>query len=258
MGMGIAQLISSADIDVVLIGRTRGSAQRAREDIARRIEKREPERAPAILEHLEAAELRGGETFDIVIEAIVEHREAKVELLRQLGPMAPVLATNTSSLSVSDLGAASGVPDRLIGLHFFNPPMAMKLVEVVMGRGTGEHAKAVALELIARLDRTAVQVKDAPGFVVNRLLFAQLGEACRAVDAGVATARDIDNATTTGLGHPMGPFALMDLIGLDVCLAIFGSLSSELGQRFELPAAVVRLVAGGRLGRKTRAGFFDY
>lgn len=257
MGRGIAQLIASSGLDVVLIGRSPGRAEQARADIGYRLEKKAAERAPGILAHLRISCLDRirGSTFDIAIEAIAEDRAAKVDVLGQVAPCSPVLATNTSSLSVSDLGAAVGCPEKMIGLHFFNPPAAMKLVELVMGVETGTKAKAAALDLIARLGRIAIEVEDSPGFVVNRLLFAQFAEALATLESKIAGAREIDMAMTIGLGHPMGPFALMDLIGLDVCLAIFESLGAP---NFQASPRLRQLVADGRLGKKTGAGFYDY
>ena len=199
---------------------------------------------------------------DFVIEAIVEDSAAKAQLHGDLGRLVPhdvILASNTSSISITRLGEASGRPDRFVGMHFFNPVPVMPLVEVVAGRATGE-ATLVATEALAqRMNKTPLRVRDAPGFVANRVLMPMINEAVFALADGVADAATIDRVMVLGCNHPMGPLALADLIGLDVCLFILEVLHRDTGDAKFLPCGLLSdLVAAGRLGRKSGCGFFDY
>jgi 3-hydroxybutyryl-CoA dehydrogenase len=186
----------------------------------------------------------------------------KANIFRRLGEVCQpqaLLASNTSSLPLSDLAAASKRPERVIGLHFFNPPWALKLVEIVSTASTTDETLNDAMRFCERLGRVPVQVKDTPGFIANRLLVPFIFDAIDLLDSGVSSAEDIDNACKVGLNHTMGPLATADLIGLDTLKLIAESMFEEYGEpRFKAPTLLRRLVSLGHLGRKTGRGFFRY
>ncbi|MCP9473436.1 MAG: 3-hydroxyacyl-CoA dehydrogenase NAD-binding domain-containing protein [Nitrospira sp.] len=198
----------------------------------------------------------------LVIEAIPEDLALKQELFAELNRLCQpptILASNTSSISITKLGAASGRPDRVVGLHFMNPAPVMRLVEVVRGLETSERTMTLALDLAKRLGKIAVVARDVPGFIVNRVLIPMINEAVFAFEEGVASAEDIDLAMTTGANHPVGPLALADRIGLDTVLAITQVLYQDLGDPKFRPCPLLRrYVEAGWLGRKTGRGFFVY
>ena len=206
--------------------------------------------------------LAGFETCDLVIEAVVEDPGVKRGVFADLDRVCPeptLLASNTSSLPIMEMAAATGRQSQVLGLHFFNPAPVMKLVEVIATVATSEEAMEAARGFVESLGKTPVRVKDSPGFVVNRLLAPYLLDAIRVYDAGLATREDIDQAVALGLNHPMGPLALADLIGLDVLLSIAESMHRELGEaRLAAPPLLRRMVVAGRLGRKTGRGFYEY
>ena len=198
---------------------------------------------------------------DAVIEAVPERIELKRDLFGSLGGMLGpevLLATNTSSLSISSIASAATHPGRVVGMHFFNPVHIMKLVEVVRGEASSEAAVQCALELARRMGKTPIDVKDAPGFASSRLGIAIGMEAIRMVEEGVASAEDIDTAMVLGYGFPMGPLKLTDLVGLDVRLSIAEYLTQELGERFDPPALLRSKVEAGELGKKSGRGFYDW
>ncbi|KQZ91004.1 3-hydroxybutyryl-CoA dehydrogenase [Phycicoccus sp. Root563] len=196
----------------------------------------------------------------LVVEAVPEDTALKLEVLRRAGDSAPdaVLATNTSSLSVSALAAGLRAPERFIGLHFFNPVPASDLVEVVVGEQTAPTLVDRARGWVTALGKTGITVQDSPGFASSRLGVAIALEAMRMVQEGVASAQDIDTAMTLGYRHPVGPLRTTDIVGLDVRLAIAEHLTRELGPRFEPPQVLRDKVAAGELGRKTGRGFYDW
>ena len=196
----------------------------------------------------------------LVIEAVPEHPDLKLDVLRRAEQAAPeaVLATNTSSLSVSALADGLRTPEQFVGLHFFNPVPASDLVEVVVGRQTADALVEQVSGWVTALGKTAITVQDSPGFASSRLGVAIALEAMRMVQEGVASAQDIDTAMTLGYRHPVGPLRTTDLVGLDVRLAIAEHLTSELGPRFEPPQVLRDKVAAGELGRKTGRGFYDW
>ena len=199
---------------------------------------------------------------DVVIEAAVEDLDVKRSIFSKLdGIVSPgcILATNTSSLSVTAVASAVGRPDKVVGLHFFNPVPRMALIEIIRGAATSDETYEAAKALSERLGKTAVTVNESPGFVVNRILIPMINEAVFMLQEGVASAEDIDTAMKLGANHPMGPLALADLIGLDVCLAIMELLRDEMGEGKYRPAPLLRkMVRAGRLGRKSGEGFFRY
>ena len=207
-------------------------------------------------------DMRDAAKADVVIEAAVEDLDVKRSIFSKLsGIVSPgcILATNTSSLSITAVASAVGRPDKVVGLHFFNPVPRMALIEIIRGAATSDETYEAAKALSERLGKTAVTVNEYPGFVVNRILIPMINEAVFMLQEGVASAEDIDTAMKLGANHPMGPLALADLIGLDVCLAIMELLRDEMGEGKYRPAPLLRkMVRAGKLGRKSGEGFFRY
>lgn len=272
MGSGIAQVAAYSGCEVTLVDVDQARVDAGIAGIRKRLE-RESERGRIGAADAEAASARlfgvaDMETMgslskvDAVIEAVVEDIHVKSGIFKKLGEVCrpeALLASNTSSLPLSDLAAASGRPERVIGLHFFNPPWALKLVEIVSTASTTDETLADALQLCERMGRVPVQVKDTPGFIANRLLVPFIFDAIDLLDSGVATAADIDDACKVGLNHTMGPLATADLIGLDTLKLIAESMFEEYGEpRFKAPTLLRRLVSLGHLGRKSGRGFFKY
>ncbi|MFW6023167.1 MAG: 3-hydroxyacyl-CoA dehydrogenase family protein [Myxococcota bacterium] len=201
------------------------------------------------------------EGADVVIEAAPERLELKLELFRAIDRHAPehaLLATNTSSISITEIAGITARPEQVVGLHFFNPVPVMDLVEIIRGLRTGDGALQRARTFVQALGKEAVVVRDWPGFATSRLGVALGAEAIRMLEQGVASAEDIDRAMELGYRHPMGPLKLTDLVGLDVRLAILEHLHRELGEQFRPPALLRQLVRAGKLGRKTGEGFYTY
>lgn len=199
--------------------------------------------------------------IDLAIEAVPENLDLKAEILQQVAANAPeaaVLASNTSSLSLTALAARSGRPARTVGLHFFNPVHLMKLLEIVVAEQTDPEVVAASTAFAEALGKTAIVVKDSPGFATSRLGLVIGLEAMRMLEGGVASAADIDKAMELGYGHPMGPLRLTDLVGLDVRLAIAEHLQREIGDQFRPPSILRRLVRAGKLGKKTGEGFYKW
>jgi 3-hydroxybutyryl-CoA dehydrogenase len=270
MGRGIAQLAAAHGFDVTLADAHRDIAERGRATIggqlAKLVEKEKlaaPERE-AILARISPSDLYGGEmeAADFVVEAATEDFATKREIFAALDRACRggvVLATNTSSISITAIGASVTRPERVIGMHFMNPPPLMKLVEIVRGLGTADATYEVTRALAEKLGKETVVSRDIPGFIVNRVLMPMLNEACFALYEGIASVGDLDVAIQLGLNHPMGPFALMDLIGLDTTLAILEVLHRELGDPKYRPCPLLRqYVAAGWLGRKAGRGFHRY
>ncbi len=198
---------------------------------------------------------------DVVIEAVPEDMTLKIDVLKPLldvlGPHA-LIGTNTSSLSITELGARLGVPDRTVGMHFFNPPPVMELVEVVRGLGTSDETVTRAVSFAKGLGKTPIVVRDVPGFATSRLGVILGAEAMRMLEMGVASAADIDRGMELGYRHPMGPLKLTDLVGLDVRLAILEHLTKEIGEQFRPPPILRAMVRAGKLGKKTGQGFYTW
>lgn len=199
---------------------------------------------------------------DLVIEAAVENMDIKKQIFKELGEMCKeetILASNTSSLSITEIASATNRPDKVIGMHFFNPAPVMKLVEVIRGIATSEESFNAVKELAIAIGKDPVQVAEAPGFVVNRILIPMINEAICVLAEGVASAEDIDKSMMLGANHPMGPLTLSDFIGNDIVLAIMEVLYKETGDSKYRPCTLLRkYVRAGYLGRKTKRGFFDY
>jgi len=199
---------------------------------------------------------------DMVVEAIYENLEVKKDLFAKLDELTgpdTILASNTSAISISEIANATKRPDKVVGMHFFNPAPIMKLVEVIKGLRTSDETEAAIIEIAASVGKTSVKVVEAPGFVVNRILMPMMNEAVGIYADGVASAEEIDEAMKLGANHPMGPLALGDLVGLDVCLSVMETLYKEYGDTKYRPHPLLRkMVRGGKLGRKTGEGFFKY
>ena len=269
MGSGIVEVCARAGCDVSYVEPTEElvAAGRARIDrsVGRAVERGKLEAADA--EHAlgriaGATDLGALAGSDLVIEAVAEDLETKLDVFRKLeGLTRPevVLASNTSSIPIVELALATGRPDKVVGTHFFNPPPVMKLVELIPALTTSEETLAFARAFGERLGKTTVVAKDHAGFIVNRLLVPYLNDAARLYDEGFATREDIDAAISFGLGHPMGPLALMDLVGIDTCIHVADVLYAEFGdERYKAPPVLRRMVAAGRLGRKSGRGFYEY
>jgi 3-hydroxybutyryl-CoA dehydrogenase len=269
MGSGIAQVAAQAGMQVVLADATPELARRSVEKLAvtlgKLVEKGKlgaPERAAALSRVRAASGLEDCARVDLAVEAVVEDVAVKRELFRRLDELLPreaILASNTSSISITSLAAATRRPAQVVGMHFFNPVPVMQLLEVTRGLQTSDATYRVAMDVGKRLGKVVVTSKDSPGFIVNRILIPMLNEACFALQEGLASAEDIDTAVKLGLNHPMGPLTLADFVGLDTCLAVAEVLHRELGDDKYRPAPLLRqYVAAGWTGRKSGRGFYSY
>lgn len=269
MGGGIAQVAADKGHQVVLVDISREVAERGKGKIAGSLDKLvqkgklTAEARDGLLARIApAGEYAALSDCDLVVEAATENQELKkkifIEIDRALAPSA-ILATNTSSISITLLAAATKRPEQVIGMHFMNPVPVMSLVEIIRGLQTSDATYQTTVELSRALGKEVVTARDVPGFIVNRLLIPFLNEACFALAEGLGTIEDIDKAIKLGLNHPMGPFTLADLIGLDTCLAIAEVLHRELGEDKYRPAPLLRnYVSAGWLGRKVGRGFYKY
>ena len=269
MGNGIAQVFAQAGFDVRLVDAASGALDRARSSIEKSVAKLvEKGRLTATERDGALQRLSTGTNLDLladsdyVVEAIFEDKQAKQSLFARLDQLTRpdvILASNTSSISITTLGAATNRPDRVLGMHFMNPVPLMSLVELIRGQATSPESMLTAAELCIRLNKTAVEASDYPGFIANRVLMPMVNEAIFAVMEGVGTADAIDTVMKLGMNHPMGPLTLADFIGLDVCLAILEVLHEGLGDPKYRPCPLLRrMVAAGHLGRKSGQGFYRY
>jgi 3-hydroxybutyryl-CoA dehydrogenase len=263
MGGGIAQVVAASGRRVLLHDAAPGAVERGLQVMRKSLEKLAEKGGPAPDEVLgRVQQVDDLVPADLMIEAVVEDANVKEDVFRRADAALPdeaILASNTSSIPISSLAAATDRPERVIGMHFFNPVPVLKLVEIVRGRETSDETVEAIVALAEELGKTPAEANDFPGFVSNRILMPFINEAAWALHEGVAEAEAIDTIAKLGFAHPMGPLALADLIGLDTCVAIMEVLHRGLGDPKYEPCPLLRQhVEAGRLGRKSGAGFFDY
>ena len=272
MGNGIAHVFAQTGWQTLLIDVSPESLQKGRTTIEKNTERQvskgtltEAQRH-ALLGRITTSSkveiLNGVDDIELVVEAATENPEIKFQIFEDLDRLTPsgtILASNTSSISISEIAKQTNRPQRVIGMHFMNPVPVMKLVELIRGKETSNETVKKVVELVRQLGKTPVEVNDAPGFVSNRVLMPMINEAIFCVQDGIATAEGVDEVMKLGMNHPIGPLALADLIGLDVCLAIMKVLQDGLDQHKYQPAPLLeQMVAEGKLGRKSGAGFYVY
>ncbi|MBD8113872.1 3-hydroxybutyryl-CoA dehydrogenase [Priestia megaterium] len=269
MGAGIAQVFAAGGYQVSLYDVDQKNTQKGIEGIDKRLKKQvgkgslSAKEYEEIIERLHLAnEITAAQKADLIVEAVVEKMEVKQAIFAELDSLAPshtVLATNTSSLPITEIAAVTTRPEKVIGMHFMNPVPVMKLVEIIRGLATTDEVYQAVYETTKKLNKTPVEVHDFPGFVSNRILMPMINEAVFTLYEGVANEEDIDQVMKLGMNHPMGPLTLADFIGLDTCLFIMETLHKGFGDDKYRPCPLLRkYVKAGWLGRKTGKGFFTY
>jgi 3-hydroxybutyryl-CoA dehydrogenase len=269
MGNGIAHTAAASGLEVTLVEVAQEFLDRGMKAISSNLQrgvdkgKMTVEEKGAVIGRIrQTTKMADAAAGDLVIEAIIENLAAKAALFKQLDEITPpetILASNTSSISITKLGAVTRRPDKVIGMHFMNPVPVMTLVEVIRGIATSDETYGRVEELAKRMSKTAIEVNDYPGFVSNRVLMPMINEAIFALFEGVATAESIDGVMKLGMNHPMGPLQLADFIGLDVCLAILRVLEEGFGDPKYRPCPLlVKMVDAGWLGKKSGRGFYNY
>ena len=269
MGLDIAQVFARNGYDVVVRDIKdeiiQASEARLNKGLDKLVSKGKLDEAKKaeILSHMSfTTELAAAADADLVVEAAIENLDIKKSIFAELDSLCKpetILASNTSSLSLTEIGGATKRPEKVIGMHFFNPATVMKLIEVIRGAKTSDETYNTVFALSSEVGKEPVTVNEAPGFVVNRILIPLINEGCELVYSGVASVEDVDKAMKLGANHPMGPLELGDLVGLDVCLAIMNTLYTETGDSKYRPSLLMKkMVRAGYLGRKTGKGFYDY
>ena len=271
MGNGIAQLAAQIGCDVILRDIKDEFVERGMKNIdkflSRSVEKGKlkADEKDAILGRIKGTtDMSQLEDVDFVIEAVIEDLDLKKSVFKELDELCRpevILATNTSSMSLTEIASATNRPDKVCGMHFFNPAPLMRLVEVIRGFSTSDEAVAITTDLAKKMGKVTVEVKkDSPGFIVNRIMIPHMLEAIKIVEEGIASMEDVDTAVKNGLNYPMGPFELMDLTGIDVCYFVAEYFYKELNKesKWVSPNLLKTMIRANKLGRKTGAGWYDY
>ena len=269
MGNGIAQVFAMNNYKVDLIDLNSDSLSNAMNTISINLDRMikkdiiSDDQKLSVLDNLSTStNIKDAKTSELVIEAVTENIGIKLKIFQQLDQLCPsetILATNTSSISITEIAAATNREDKVIGMHFMNPVPIMKLVEVIRGRKTSDQTTNTIIELSETIKKIAIEVNDYPGFIANRILLPMINEAIEALHTGVAKVQNIDSITKIGMGHPMGPLQLADFIGLDVCISILEVMHEGLKDIKYAPSELLKnMVNSGKLGVKSGEGFYDY